>query len=84
MKLRGTSSIGQSPRLITGLVSVRTRGARFGVLLIAFVTMAVYWQVQVASIYVGEKGFLPPWLAVEIPNILVALCGIYSFRKASW
>ena len=67
-----------------GFGTVRTRGARFGVLLIAFVTMAVYWQVQVASIYVGEKGFLPPWLAVEIPNILVALCGIYSFRKASW
>ncbi len=67
-----------------GFGTVRTRGARFGVLLIAFVTMAVYWQVQVSSIYIGEKGFLPPWLAVQLPNILVASFGLYSFRKASW
>lgn len=67
-----------------GFGTVRTRGARFGVLLIAFVTMAIYWQVQVASVWVGEHGYLPAWLAVQIPNIIVASAGLWSFRKASW
>lgn len=67
-----------------GFGTVRTRGARFGVLLIAFVTMAVYWQVQVSAIWLGEKGILPPWLAMQVPNILIAIAGLISFKRASW
>jgi len=67
-----------------GFGTVRTRGARFGVLLIAFVTMAIYWQIQVSAIWLGEKGVLPPWLAMQVPNLLVALVGGWSFRRASW
>ena len=67
-----------------GFGTVRARGARFGVLLIAFLTMAIYWQVQVTSIWMGDQGFLPPWLAVQVPNILVGAVGLFSFRKASW
>lgn len=67
-----------------GLGTVRTRGARYGVLMIAFVTMAIYWQVQVSAIYLGEKGFLPPWFAAQVANILVASAGVLAFRKASW
>ncbi|MBC7397517.1 MAG: hypothetical protein H7333_08745, partial [Bdellovibrionales bacterium] len=46
--------------------------------------MAIYWQVQVASVWVGDTGMLPAWLAVEIPNLLVAAVGLWTFRKASW
>ena len=67
-----------------GFGTVRTRGARFGVMIIAFVTMAIYWQLQVTAIFIGEKGMLPPWLAMEIPNIVVALAGAISFKRASW
>jgi len=62
----------------------RTRGARAGVMLVAFTTMALYWQIQVTSIAMGERGQLPAWLAVEIPNILVATLGALMFRRASW
>lgn len=67
-----------------GFGTVRTRGARFGVLVIAFITMAVYWQVQVTSVWLGDTGRVIPWLAVEIPNVLVAAFGLWSFRRASW
>jgi lipopolysaccharide export system permease protein len=67
-----------------GFGTVRTRGARAGVLLVAFVTMAVYWQVQVSAIWLGEQGKLPPWLAVEIPNLLVLLSGGFMFKRANW
>jgi lipopolysaccharide export system permease protein len=67
-----------------GFGTVRTRGARAGVMLVAFATMAIYWQVQVSSIWIGESGQLPAWLAVQIPNLLVAAVGIFTFRRASW
>ncbi|NDF14096.1 LPS export ABC transporter permease LptF [bacterium] len=67
-----------------GFGTVRTRGARAGVILIAFVTMALYWQVQVTSLWIGEEGHLPPWLAVQIPNFLVGGVGLFMFRRACW
>jgi LPS export ABC transporter permease LptF len=67
-----------------GFGTVRTRGARYGVLLIAFISMAIYWQVQVSAIWLGERGTLPGWLAMQIPNFLVASIGLFSFRRASW
>jgi lipopolysaccharide export system permease protein len=67
-----------------GLGTVRTRGARAGVMLTAFLTMALYWQIQVTSIWIGDSGYLPAWLAVQIPNLLVLSVGLYSFRRASW
>jgi lipopolysaccharide export LptBFGC system permease protein LptF len=67
-----------------GFGTVRTRGARFGVMLVAFISMALYWQIQVTAIWMGENGVLPPWLAMQVPNILVALVGGISFKRASW
>ncbi len=67
-----------------GFGTVRTRGARFGVMIIAFITLGIYWQLQVSAIYLGESGLLPPWFALEIPNLLVAIAGCFAFRRASW
>lgn len=67
-----------------GFGTVRTRGARMGVLLVAFVTMALYWQIQVSAIWLGEAGTVPPWLAMQIPNALVLIAGSIAFRRASW
>lgn len=67
-----------------GFGVVRTRGARAGVMLIAFVTMAIYWQVQVSAIWLGEAGTLPPFLAMQIPNLLIGIAGVWSFRRAAW
>ena len=67
-----------------GFGTVRTRGNRSSVLLVAFITMAIYWQVQVSSIWLGESGTLPPWMALQIPNFLVGLVGVFMFKRATW
>jgi lipopolysaccharide export system permease protein len=67
-----------------GFGVVRTRGARFGVMIVAFVTMGVYWQLQVSAMYLGEQGTLPPWMAMSIPNLVVGIIGIFAFRRSSW
>jgi lipopolysaccharide export system permease protein len=67
-----------------GFGTVRTRGTRSSVLLVAFVTMALYWQVQVSAIWLGENGTLPPWLALQIPNLLVFIVGGFMFKRATW
>jgi len=67
-----------------GFGTVRTRGNRSSVLLVAFVTMALYWQIQVSAIWLGNSGDLPPWLAMQIPNLLVALVGVFMFKRATW
>ena len=67
-----------------GFGTVRTRGTRSSVLLVAFITMALYWQVQVSAIWLGDHGTLPPWLALQIPNLLVFLVGGFMFKRATW
>lgn len=67
-----------------GFGVVKTRGKRTNVLLVAFITMALYWQIQVSSIWLGESGTIPPWLALQIPNILVFVVGLFKFKRAAW
>lgn len=67
-----------------GFGTVRTRGTRFGVFIVALITMGIYWQFQVSSIWLGEHGVMPAWIVIEIPNLLVGIAGYFAFRKASW
>jgi lipopolysaccharide export system permease protein len=67
-----------------GFGTVRTRGARSSVLLVAFITMGLYWQIQVSSIWLGESGAIPPWLALQIPNFIVFMIGSFMFKRATW
>jgi lipopolysaccharide export system permease protein len=67
-----------------GFGTVRTRGTRSSVMLVAFVTMALYWQIQVSSIWISDQGALPAWLALQIPNLLVLLVGGYMYKRATW
>jgi lipopolysaccharide export system permease protein len=67
-----------------GFGTVRTRGTRSSVMLVAFVTMALYWQTQVSAIWISDQGSLPAWLALQIPNLLVLLVGGFMYKRATW
>jgi lipopolysaccharide export system permease protein len=67
-----------------GFGIVKTRGRRTNVLLVAFITMALYWQIQVSSIWISESGVFPPWLALQIPNLLVLGVGLFQYKRAAW
>jgi LPS export ABC transporter permease LptF len=68
-----------------GFGTVRTRSVRAGAGLVALITLATYWSLQIwATIQVQRGGFLPPAVLMEIPNFVVAVAAAYSFKKASW
>lgn len=67
-----------------GFGTVRTRAVRAGAAMTAVLVMVLYWGAQtVAGIWM-QKGIVPPWFAMQIPNIIVAALGIFSFRRAAW
>jgi lipopolysaccharide export system permease protein len=67
-----------------GFGTVRTRGTRASVLLIAFITMALYWQIQVSTIWLSDHGVLPAWFSLQIPNLLILLVGGFAYKRATW
>ncbi|MGK5082676.1 LPS export ABC transporter permease LptF [Bdellovibrionota bacterium FG-1] len=67
-----------------GFGTVRTRAVRAGAALTAFTVFVCYWGSQtVASVWM-QRGWLPPWFAMEIPNLLMLAGAVVSFRRAAW
>jgi lipopolysaccharide export system permease protein len=67
-----------------GFGTVRTRAIRAGAALIAMVTLLVYWSVQSFATIQVQRGTIPPLVAMLLPNLVVALAALFSFRRASW
>jgi LPS export ABC transporter permease LptF len=67
-----------------GFGTVRTRAVRAGAALTALVVLIIYWSAQTVAGMIMQKGSVPPWFAMEIPNILIGILGIESFRRAAW
>lgn len=67
-----------------GFGTVRTRAVRAGAALTALIVLILYWSAQTVAGMLMQKGYLPPWLAMQVPNILIGGMGIESFRRASW
>lgn len=67
-----------------GFGTVRTRAVRAGAALTALIVLIIYWGGQTAAGMAMQKGYIPPWLAMEAPNIVIAIMGFVSFRRASW
>jgi lipopolysaccharide export system permease protein len=67
-----------------GFGTVRTRAVRAGAVLIAFSTAVTYWVLQTVGTISVQKGMLPPLLAMQLPNIVVAVAAWVGFRKAQW
>jgi lipopolysaccharide export system permease protein len=68
-----------------GFGTVRTRAVRAGALLVAIVTLTLYYGLQVTSMMALQRILvIPPWAIMELPNFGILLGAIYGFRKASW
>ena len=67
-----------------GFGTVRTRAVRAGAILIAFVTLFVYWTLQAYCASQALVGRIDPFVAMQIPNLAVFLAGFVAFRKAMW
>jgi LPS export ABC transporter permease LptF len=67
-----------------GFGTVRTRAVRAGAALTAFVVLLLYYSAQTLASMAMQRGSIPPFLAMQLPNIVIAMLGAYSFRRAAW
>lgn len=68
-----------------GFGTVRTRSVRASAAIVAFGTLLTYWSLQLAMVTVVLKGwFMVPIVAMQVPNIILGIVGIWSFRRSSW
>lgn len=67
-----------------GFGTVRTRSVRASAALVAFVTLVVYWTLLTFGSMAIFKDWLHPFIAMQLPNAVVTLFAVWSFRRASW
>lgn len=67
-----------------GFGTFRTRAVRAGAALVALIVLLIYWGVQGASTVAAHKGLIPPVIAMQIPNLVMAALATYGFKTATW
>lgn len=67
-----------------GLGVVRMRSVKSNALFVAFGVVIVYWGLHIAGASLAEKGRIAPFLAMQLPNLIVLPFAVASFRKSSW
>jgi lipopolysaccharide export system permease protein len=81
-------SVAITPLIMTflgiGFGTVRTRAVRAGAVLIALITMAGYWLLQTAGSVLVGKDWISPFLAMQLPNVVMLIVAVYVFRKSTW
>ncbi len=66
-----------------GFGVVRTRTVRSNSLLICLVVMLGYWLLHTVGLRWGEEGYVPPFVAMWISNLLLAIIAVMALRIAS-
>ncbi len=67
-----------------GFGTVRTRAVRASAALVGLGVVLVYWALQAVMTSAGYDGWVPPFLAMLIPNIVIAVLAAIGFRSALW
>ncbi len=67
-----------------GFGTFRQRTARAGAILIGFFILLTYWSLQTAGTTALLQGKLSPFVAMQIPNVILFIVGIIGFRRAAW
>jgi lipopolysaccharide export system permease protein len=65
----------------TAFGTVRSRSTKSNSVLICLLVMLGYWQVRTLALRYGEDGYLPPFLAAEIANLLLLALALWVFRR---
>jgi lipopolysaccharide export system permease protein len=67
-----------------GFGTFRYRTAKTGAVLTGFIILTFYWILQTSGTTAVLRGTLSPFFAMQLPNIILLILGIYSFKKAAW
>ncbi|MGE0615903.1 MAG: LptF/LptG family permease [Bacteriovoracia bacterium] len=64
-----------------GLGTVRVRSSKQVGTIFSLVVCLIYWETLVVSIGMAQKGSLPVWLALQIPNVITGLMAAVLWRN---
>ena len=67
-----------------GFGSFRSRSTKASALLIGLLTLVAYWSLQTAGTAAIQKGSLDAFTAMQLPNLVMLIVGIFAFRRAAW
>lgn len=67
-----------------GFGTIRTRAVRAGAAIVALGVIIVYWAVQACTTVMAQKGWIPPALAMQLPNGVMLILAYYGFKSAVW
>lgn len=67
-----------------GFGTVRYRAAKTGAVLTGFVILILYWTLQTAGTFAVQKGSLAPFWAMQMPNMILFVAGLWTFRRTTW
>lgn len=65
-----------------GMGSFQTRSLRAGAGLITVAVILLYWGAQTFATSIAVGGTLPAWLAMQLPNIVLAALAIGPYRRS--
>lgn len=67
-----------------GFGTVRTRAVRASAALVGLLVVLLYWSMQAVFTSAGYDGWLPPFVAMLFPNLIVGVLAVFGFRSAMW
>lgn len=67
-----------------GLGTVRMRNVKSNALLICVGIVFVYWVLNLLGAGLAEKGLLPPFLGIQLSNLIAIPVAASAFRRAMW
>ncbi len=67
-----------------GFGSFRSRSTRSSAFISGFVILLIYWTLQTIGTGALLKGSMSPFTAMQVPNLVMLIIGIFSFKKAAW
>ncbi len=67
-----------------GFGTFRYRTAKTGAILTGFIILIAYWSLQTLGTVAVQRGSLSPFFAMQLPNIVMIIAGIFGYRRACW
>ncbi len=67
-----------------GIGTVRTRTVRSGAALVTLLVVSFYWSAQAFGFIAAQKNWMPPFLAMQLPNLITLAISSRFFKSATW
>lgn len=67
-----------------GLGTVRIRNVKSNAIFVCVAIIFIYWVLSLGGSTLAEKGWISPFVAMQMGNFLTLPLAVFTFRRASW